>query len=183
MSKPYEGIAPRIRGLRDAVGLSRAELAERTGFGVQEVERFESGGHEIPVSFLFEVAKACGVDTTVLITGDESHLTNFALVRAGEGLAAERRRDYAYKSLAHRFVGRTMEPFAVTVPAKEAGDLTFSRHPGQEFIYVLQGRLEITLGDKVLEMGAHDSLYFDSRTPHALRGLNGEEAVFLDVII
>jgi transcriptional regulator with XRE-family HTH domain len=183
MTKRNEEIAPRIRGLRDAVGLSVAELAEKTGLSVSEVERYESGDAEIPVSFLFEVAKICGIDTTVLISGDEAHLTNYSLVRAGGGLSVDRRKEYAYKSLAHRFVGRRMEPFIVTAPAGNGGESAFSHHPGQEFIYVLEGRLEVTLGEKTLELNENDSLYFDSRTPHALRGLDGKDAVFLDVII
>jgi len=183
MSKPYEEIAPRIRGLRDAVGLSTAELAEQIGFSTEEVELYESGTSEIPVSFLFEMAKACGVNTTVLISGDEAHLKNYTLVRAGQGLTVDRRKDYDYKNLAHRFVGRKMEPFMVKVPPKDASELVFSHHPGQEFIYMLEGRLEISLDSKTLELEPHDSVYFDSRTPHALRGLDGKEAVFLDVII
>ena len=54
---------------------------------------------------------------------------------------------------------------------------------GQEFIYMLKGKLEISLGSTVHVLEAGDSLYFTSRTPHALRGLDGQPAEFLDVII
>jgi len=181
--KPYEEIAPRLRGLRDACGLSVQDMADRTGASVEEVARFESGTCEIPVSYLFKVAQACGVDTTVLISGGEARLKAHTLVRKGEGLSVDRRKDYAYKSLAYRFTGRKMEPFMVTVPPKTESELTFAHHPGQEFIYVLEGRLEIRLGQGVLTMEPGDSLYFDSTTPHALRGLDNKPAVFLDVII
>jgi quercetin dioxygenase-like cupin family protein len=76
-----------------------------------------------------------------------------------------------------------MEPFIVTVPAKQESELEFNRHLGEEFIYMLRGRLEVRLGDDVVTLSPHDSLYFSSRTPHAMRGLDGEEAEFLDVII
>jgi mannose-6-phosphate isomerase-like protein (cupin superfamily) len=183
MSKPHEEIAPRIFGLRDAMGLSVEEVAAKTGYTPEEVKSFESGRAEIPVSFLFEMAKVCGVDTTALISGGEAHLKNYTLVRAGDGLSVDRRKDYAYASLAYRFVGRRMEPFIVTAPPKPAEDLSFSHHPGQEFIYLIEGRLEITLGDKALVLEEGDSLYFDSRTPHGLRGLDEKPAKFLDVII
>lgn len=183
MNKACKEIAPRIFGLREAVGLSVEEAAEKTGYTPEEITRFEGGTAEIPVSFLYELAKVCGVDTTVLISGGEAHLKNYSLVKAGQGLGVDRRKDYTYSSLAYRFVGRDMEPFVVTVPAKAAQEVTLSHHPGQEFMYLLDGRLEITLGEKTLVLDPGDSLYFDSRTPHGLRGLDDKPAVFLDVII
>ncbi|SDN78923.1 transcriptional regulator, XRE family with cupin sensor [Desulfonauticus submarinus] len=179
---PYVEIAKRLKGLRDALEMSAQELASKVGVKVEEVEAYESGKKEIPVSYLFEVAKACGVDLTVLIAGKEAHLHTYALVRKGKGLSVERRKDYDYKSLAYKFSGRKMEPFIVKVPPKKEEDITFNEHSGQEFIYMLKGKLEIRLGDDVLILEPGDSLYFSSRTPHALRGLDGE-AEFLDVII
>ncbi|MFP4167458.1 MAG: helix-turn-helix domain-containing protein [Desulfonatronovibrionaceae bacterium] len=179
----YVEIAKRLQGLRDALDLSSEELAGQTGFPREKIELFESGTVEIPVSYLFEVSKASGVDLTVLISGKEAHLHNYSLVRKGKGMNVDRREDYDYKSLAYRFAESRMEPFLVTVPPKEEKDLVFNEHPGQEFIYILRGRLEIRLGEDVLHMEEGDSLYFTSRTPHALRGLDGKEAKFLDVIV
>lgn len=176
-------IAPRLRGLREALDLTPEEMADRLETDADKVLLYESGTVEIPVSHLFQAAKACGVDLTVLLSGGEAHLHNHALVRAGKGMSVDRRKDYAYRSLAFSFTGRRMEPFLVTVPPKNEDDLTFTEHAGQEFIYMLAGRLEITLGGKkhILEPG--DSLYFTSRTPHALRGLDNAEALCLDVIV
>lgn len=183
MEKAYREIAPRLRALREAVGMSVEEMARAAEIDADEVRRFESGQHEIPVSFLFKAAKACGVDTTELISGAGAHLRSYSVVRKGEGLAVERRATYDYKSLAYRFAGRKMEPFLVTVPPKEPGELDFNAHSGQEFIHVMEGRLELTLGDAVLVLEPGDSLYFDSHVRHALRGLDGKPARFIDVII
>jgi mannose-6-phosphate isomerase-like protein (cupin superfamily) len=130
-----------------------------------------------------KVAQACHVDLTVLISGIEPHLKGYSLVRRGGGLSVERRKDYDYKSLAYRFSGRKMEPFLITVPPKEPAGMTQVAHSGQEFIHVMEGRLELRLGEEILELAPGDSLYFDSQTPHALRGLDGKQAVFLDVIL
>ena len=179
----YKDIAPRLRGLRDAMDMTVEDLAAQVGASPEDVRSYESGEHEIPVSFLFNVAQAFQVDLTVLMSGKEAHLHTASLVKNGKGMSVERRKDYDYKSLAYRFVGRRMEPFVVTVPPKEKDQLKFNEHPGQEFIYLLKGKLEITLGDVVHVMEPGDSLYFTSRTPHALRGLDGQPAEFLDVII
>jgi quercetin dioxygenase-like cupin family protein/DNA-binding XRE family transcriptional regulator len=183
MEQAYKEIAPRLRGLRDALDMSLADLAAKTGVSPEEIATFEAGETEIPVGFLMKVAQACHVDLTVLISGVEPHLKGYSLVRRGEGLSVERRKDYDYKSLAYRFSGRKMEPFLITVPPKSPQDMHMVSHSGQEFIHVMEGRLELRLGEEALELEPGDSLYFDSQTPHALRGLDGKHAVFLDVIL
>ena len=179
---PYVEIAPRLRGLREACEFSIEEMADRTGVSPSDVEKYESGTQEIPVSFLKDVANACGVDLTALISGSDAHLRGHTVVHKGQGLSVQRRKDYDYWSLASRLSGRTMEPFLVRVPPKAEKDLTFTTHHGQEFIYMLEGRLEIWLEQKreILEPG--DSLYFNSTIAHGLRGLDDKDALFLDVI-
>lgn len=178
----YKEIAPRLRGLRDAMDIGVTEMAEKIGITPDEVEKYESGEHEIPASYLFYVAQTFQVDLSVLMFGSESHLHTGSLVRKGRGMSVERRKDYDYKSLAYRFAGRKMEPFVVTVPPKTEDELTFYQHPGQEFIYLLSGRLELTLAGQKYVLEAGDSMYFNSTYPHALRGLDGTTAEFLDVI-
>jgi len=183
MEKAYKEIAPRLAGLRDALGLTVGRMAERLGVEPEKVAAYESGDVEIPVSYLFTVAQQCGIDLTVLVSGGEAHLRQYSLVRKGEGLAVERRKDYDYKSLAYRFTGRRMEPFLIRVPPKAPEAVHTASHAGQEFIHMLEGRLEITLDGRpeVLEPG--DSLYFNSETPHGLRALGDADALFLDVIL
>ncbi|PID73494.1 MAG: DNA-binding protein [Desulfobacterales bacterium] len=177
-----QGIALRLRGLRDALGLTVEEMAEKAGVRPEEIQTYESGEEEVPASFLFYVGQAFQVDLSVLMFGAEAHLNTGSLVRSGKGMAVTRRKDYDYKSLAYRFIGRKMEPFIVTVPYKEEMDLRFNEHPGQEFIYMLKGRLELSLGSKKYILEPGDSMYFNSTLPHALRGLDGNSAEFLDVI-
>ena len=94
-----------------------------------------------------KVAQSCHVDLTVLISGTEPHLRGYSLMRHGEGLSVERRKDYDYKSLGYRFSGRKMEPFLVTVPSKSREEMNAVTHSGQEFIHVMA---LINPGDEVL---------------------------------
>ena len=179
---PHKEIAARLRGLRDAMDWSEADLAAKTGIAADLVRDYESGGMEIPVSFLTDVAHAAGVSLTELITGADAHLHNYAITPKGQGLSVRRRKDYDYWSLAARMDNRIMEPFLVRVPPKEQKDLTFNSHNGQEFIYMLEGRLELWMGDKAHILEPGDCIIFDSHIPHALRGLDGKDALFLDVL-
>ena len=179
---PHKDIAARLRGLRDAMDWSEETLAAKVGVSAAAISEYESGAVEIPVSFLTDVAHAAGVSLTELITGADAHLHNYAITRKGQGLSVRRRKDYDYLSLAARMDNRIMEPFLVRVPPKEQKDLTFNAHNGQEFIYMLEGRLELWLGEKAHVLEPGDCIIFDSHIPHALRGLDGKDALFLDVL-
>ena len=179
---PHKEIASRLRGLRDAMDWSEKDLAAKTGISPELVRDYESGDMEIPVSFLTDVAHAAGVSLTELITGADAHLHNYAITPKGQGLSVRRRKDYDYWSLAARMDNRIMEPFLVRVPPKEQKDLTFNSHNGQEFIYMLEGRLELWMGDKAHVLEPGDCIIFNSHIPHALRGLDNKDALFLDVL-
>jgi transcriptional regulator with XRE-family HTH domain len=179
----YKEIAPRLTGLRESIGWTVTEMADLLGVREQTVAGYESGTVEIPVGYLLDVSRLCRVDLTTLISGREPHLKSHALVRKGEGFAVDRRKDYDYKSLGYKFAGRQMEPFLISVPPKGSEAMTETSHRGQEFIYLLEGRLELRLGGEPLILEAGDSVYFDSETPHAMRGLDGKEAKFIDVIL
>jgi len=150
-------IASRLHGLREALGLSIEEMADKLGVPAEKAALFEAGETEIPVSYLVGVARLGQVDLNVLISGGEAHLHAYSLIRKGGGLNVERRKTYDYRDLAFRFSGRR--------------------------IHIMEGRLEVHLDKKVEILEPGDSLYFASRTRHALRGLDGAPAVFLDVIV
>jgi len=179
----YKEIAPRLIGLREGIGWTVKEMADLLGLEEAKVAEYETGSVEIPVGYLLDVSRLCRVDLTTLISGMEPHLSSYALVRKDEGFSVDRRKDYDYKSLGYKFAGRQMEPFLITVPAKSGEEMNETAHRGQEFIYVLEGRLEVRLGGEPIIVEAGDSLYFNSETPHALRGLDGNEVKFLDVIL
>lgn len=176
-------IANRLKGLREAMDWTPETMAARCGVPVAEVLAHERGDTEVPASYLVKAAQAAGVDLTDLLTGHEAHLRRWTLVRKGEGLPVTRRKDYGYRALADRFTHRAMEPFLVTTPARSREDVSYNQHPGQEFLYLLEGRMEVLLDQEAVVMGPHDSLYFNALIPHAMRGLDGEAATFLDVII
>lgn len=179
----YKDIAPRLVGLREGIGWTVKEMADLLGVKEEKVAAYESGSTEIPVGYMLDVSRLCRVDLTTLISGREPHLKSHALVRKGEGFSVDRRVDYDYKSLGYKFAGREMEPFLISVPPKTGEEMVETSHRGQEFVYVLEGRLELRLGGEPLILEAGDSLYFNSETPHALRGLDGKDAKFLDVIL
>jgi uncharacterized cupin superfamily protein len=124
-----------------------------------------------------------GFDITMLLTGQEPRLHTYTLVRKGKGVMVQRRSSYNYESLASNFINRKSDPFYVIVEPKEDPEVTFNSHPGQEFNYVLEGQLQIFIGDNDLILNPGDSVYFDSGLPHAMKAMNGRVARFLAVVL
>ncbi len=175
-------IARRVAALRADTGLTSAQAATETGVSEQDYLSFESGSADIPMGWLTVFSKRCGVSPTSLLTGSDPHARVFHLTRRGTGPSVERTHEYHYESLAAQFGKRMMDPFLVTVEPKDAAPIHLNSHPGDEFNYVISGKLLLRIDghDLVLESG--DSLYFDSSKPHGMAALDGKPASFLAVI-
>ncbi len=176
-------IALRIKDLRDIAGLTTAEVADKTGITLAEYEAYETGTRDFSFSHLFNIAEALGVDISDLLTGESPKLHGYVLTRAGQGLKFNRREQYVYHHLAYNFQGKLAEPFIVTVTQDEPGaEKQAHSHEGQEFDYVLAGKLKIVLGGNELYLQAGDSLYYNSALPHVMYALEGD-CQFIAVVV
>ncbi len=115
--------------------------------------------------------------------GEEPHMRSYFLTRKGQGQHVERRKAYNYESLASGFQGRKAEPFIVTVEPKPAdAPQEMNSHPGQEFNMVLEGSMDLSIGNKVLTLDEGDSIYFDATQPHGMRPVGNQKVKFLAII-
>lgn len=184
MDEQIKQIAERLKGLRDALELEPAEVAKVCQLTTEEYLLLESGTVDISVSVLHRISQAYGLELTTLMFGDEPTMSSYFVTRNGKGLAVERVKAYKYQSLAAGFRHRKGDPFLVTVHPKPEGTPMFlNSHPGQEFNYVLKGRMVIEINGKRLTLEAGDSIYFDSSKPHGMLALDGEKVSFLAIII
>lgn len=184
MSGNLVQIAKRIRELREIAGLSVEQLASELKVSAKTYSKYENGSADIPVGFLNELARKFKVELTSLLTGGEPHLHSYCLVRKGQGLAADRRKEYKYQDLAFNFARKKAEVFLVTVdPKPQKTRLSFYSHPGQEFTYVLEGHMSVILDGHEVTLGTGDSLYFDSGIRHAMKASGGKRARFLALVL
>ncbi len=183
MDEQLKQIGERLRGLRDVLDIEAQEVAELCGISLEHYLKMESGEGELSVANLQKIAKEYGVELNVLLFGEEPHMSTYFLTRKGQGLHVERRKAYNYESLASGFRGRKADPFIVTVePKPEDAPRESNSHPGQEFNMVLEGSMELTIGQKTLELEEGDSIYFDATQPHGMRALGGKEVRFFAII-
>lgn len=173
-------ITERIKYLRDILDLSQTEMAEKAGLSLADYQNYESGKCELPISAIYAIAAAMNVDATELLTGEAPRMKDYTVTRKGQGIDVERYEGYAFEALAHNFVGRDKEPMLVTLaPSEEKAKLV--THSGQEFNYVLEGKVGVVIGAKTLILEAGDSIYFDPRIPHGQFAVDAE-AKFLTII-
>jgi quercetin dioxygenase-like cupin family protein/DNA-binding XRE family transcriptional regulator len=184
MSEEVREIALRVRELREIAEMSSETLARELGFDPKEYVQWESGEKDIPIGSLVEIAAHFKVDLTELISGEASRLKTYCVTRAGHAPEVSRRPMYIYRNLAYNFHRKKGEPFLVEVAPDTAGKpLSLNTHPGQEFDYVLEGRLLVSVGGHEVELESGDSIYYDSNEPHGMKALGGNRARFLAIVL
>ena len=183
MNSEIKLIGQRIRDLREIAELTEEELAAYLNVSVETYKSYEDGVEDMPISVLYELANRFNVDFSAILSGDAPKLSAYQFVKAGQGLKIDKRSQYKYQSLAPNFAKKIVEPFLVTVPApKDEDSIHLTCHPGQEFNYMLEGRVCIIINGKEIIMEPGDSLIFDSQYWHGMKALDGKEAKFLAIV-
>lgn len=176
-------IASRVQELREISDVTVEEMAANLNIDVELYKAFENADKDFPVSVLYEIAAQLNVDLTELLTGVSPRLANCSLVRKGEGISVDRYEGYDFESIAYKFIGRKIEPMIVTVGKEtEVAIPALVSHPGQEFNYVVEGRVRVIFGGKDYFLNEGDCFYFDPTVPHAQTAMDGKDAKFLTVI-
>lgn len=163
-----ETIAKNIRALRQARKMTLQHLEDRSGLTKGYLSKIERGLKSPPLSTLNQIAMALGVDVAFLLKDNppESADSRICFTRKGGGERAKTKqaaRGYSYELLCSEKPGKNMVPYIIEVARHE--EQVFS-HEGEEFLYVLEGKMEFFYdGDSYL-MEPGDSVYFDSRVPH-----------------
>ena len=173
-------IPVRIKELREILDISAIDMARDISIVLETYQKYEAGELDIPISVLYKISARLGVDATVLLTGEDPRMDTASVCRRGKGVQIERYPGYEFSSLAYNFKGRTIEPLLVYLdPSKEAAALV--SHSGQEFNYVVEGKVKVTVGKRehILETG--DSIYFNAALPHGQAATEGP-ARFITII-
>jgi transcriptional regulator with XRE-family HTH domain len=183
MTDQLQEIGGRLGALREIFDITATQMAEKMKISVDEYSAYERGQRDFSFSFLQNAAQIFNVDVVDIISGESPKLTKCALVRNGEGFDIERRKAYDYKHLAFTFSNKKAEPFMVTVEPKLGEKPVLHSPEGQEFDYMLSGKMEFFFDDIIYGLNEGDSVYFDSSVPHAMKAVGGQAAKFLAVVI
>jgi transcriptional regulator with XRE-family HTH domain len=179
-------IGLKIQELRECLRLSQEELAERSGADVSVIKGIEAGELIPSLTPLIRITRALGVRLGTLMDDDEN--LGPALVLATDYQESTRLKalethssagGLVFNALAEGKASRHMEPFFITLTPVEASEHELSAHEGEEWLYVLEGALEIEYGKDIYVLKPGDSIYYDSIVPHQVRSHEGADAKFL----
>ena len=167
-------VGEKVKALREEKGLSLKELADLTGFSTALISQMENHLVSPSLGTIIKLAKALGVRV-----GDfwgETEGEPFAIVRKDERRTVSRfaskegvKYGYSYESLGFEKKNRHMEPFIVTLEPATVKTSKTSVHDGEEFIFVLEGEMEVILGNHTDVLYPGDSIYYDSNIPHRVQ--------------
>lgn len=179
-------MAKRIKELREIEGLTTAEMAVKTDVSEQEYIDCENGRSDLNFAFIYRCAAAFNVDVTDIIAGQSPKLKSYTLTRSGNGQRIEQAHGMTYYNLAASFKNRIAEPLYVCSKYREEAQnkpIEVTTHDGQECDIVIKGHLKVQIGDHSEILGAGDSVYYDSSTPHGMIAVGGEDCEFYAMVL
>lgn len=180
-----------ITQLREENALTVATLAERTGISIERLTDIESGAVVPSVGVLIKISRALGARLGTFLDGHEStgavvsRREDIVPTGAGGNLGASRsgaNRHMEFFAMAAGKKDRSMEPLIVVVQPVEHADDLKSEHEGEEFLFVLEGEIEVKYGSELHRLKAGDSIYYDSIVPHSIVSVCGAASKILAIV-
>ena len=181
-------IGGKVRELREKRRHTLQDLATKTGLARSVLEEIEGGEVVPPVATLIKLAQSLRVSMSYFFE-EVSEGIKISVTRAGERVRIDRRPhhhqgevDYVYESLETQKPDKHMEPLFVEFQPMDTGEMIFVNHPGEEFLYLLEGILEFRTDDRIEVLHPGDSLYFESEINHSFRGLDDRPATAVVIV-
>ncbi len=179
-------VGAKLRKARKERGLTLQQVAESSGLAVSTVSKAERGQIALSYEKVLKLGGALDIDMARLFMVGDAPVAPDAPTVVKDRFAdvqGYETEQYVYSVLCGAFPGKKMQPLVAVINAREAGDFSETiRHPGQEFVMVLSGRVRILFenGESV-ELGRHEVAYFDSGVGHVYVSLSRQPARVVSV--
>lgn len=185
-----KSIGSRIKSFRESKHIGIEDMAERSGLGVDSIEQIEGNTGLTSLASLIKISRVLGVRLgTFLDDNDElgpvisrkKDHSDKPVFSMNNDMGHQKHMEYFPLSSAKS--GRHMEPFIIQIdPTEEGANFIVSSHEGEEFIYCLDGIVEITYGKMTYLLEEGDSIYYDSIVPHHVHAAGQNGAKILAVV-
>ena len=181
-------VGKKIRSLRESKQMEIEVLAERAQLPLEQVKAIEDDGPLPGLAPLIKIARVLGVRLGTFLDDQQSvgavvsrHEEERESVRFSNH-GSEGHENMIYHSLSEGKDNRHLEPFVIDILPAQNDTFDLSTHEGEEFIYVLDGYVEINYGKNTYVLEKGDSIYYDSIVKHHVHGYNGQKARILAVV-
>lgn len=170
----------RIARLRIKKSVSIEELSELTGLKNSHLKDIESGKSFAPVGDILKISRALTVDPDDLLT--ESPVNEKEKKKKRTEDFKTRETSYLYEVLTPQARAKHLRAFRITIPAKSEHPKINYQHEGEEFVHVLDGQVDITVGQKKNSLKKGDSLHFNSGIKHTLKNPGAKDTHLIVVV-
>ena len=180
---PENEIGANIRRMRTSQGLSLDAMSHKTGLSKGYLSKVENSDKAPPVSTLLLIAKSLGVTISEVFGEGQEKVTAAVVTKAERKPVA---RDgtvfgYSYETLAHKYPGKHMEPYILTIPGHSTESAVF-QHQGEEMMVMIEGTMQFFHGNDEFIMHPGDCIYFDGGIEHYGLPMHGKDVKVLMVI-
>jgi transcriptional regulator with XRE-family HTH domain len=177
--RPTNELGSRLRQLRKTRGLSLADVAEGTGISPSFLSMVEKGKSDITISRLMRLVRWFGVSVADLV--HEPSTSTVQVVRAAQRRSVRLADEKISIQMLTADGHHAMMP-VINVYDEGGGMADPARHDGEEFVHVIEGSIELTVGDEEpVVLGAGDSAYYRSDAPHSFRNTGPGVARFFGI--
>ena len=184
MNENFKQIGERLKGLRDVLDIPAQEVADLCDITEEHLMKIEAGEADPSVYRLSKISKKFGISLDVLLFGEEPRMNSYFVTRKGQGLSINRNANYTYQSLASGFRGRQADSFLTQGdPMRDGQSHSLNCHEGQEFLYMIEGDMQVRIGEKEMILHEGDSLYFDASRPHCMNAIGDKPVKFIAVVL
>ena len=167
----------RLMKVRKEKKLHLKNLANETGLTTKYISQIEKGEIIPPVSVILQLSRALEIDSSILLREEE----RLAGKKSDQDFQ-KRTEAYTYQTLTPEARHKHLKSFKVFIDPKTEHKGVSYQHLGEEFIYVLKGKIEVMVGENKNMLGPHQSLHFNSSIVHKLRNVGSENAELLVVL-
>lgn len=169
-------IGNKIQEARTSKDMTLDFVANETGLSTQYLSKVEEGAVMPSVGTILQISRALDIDSSPFLKGQETDLTNRI------SATTKRTENYAYKTLTSGTETKHLKAFQVTIdPLKEHSGVGY-QHEGEEFVYVLSGKVEVLVGENKNILPKGSSLHFNSGIRHKMTNLSDEPALMIVVL-
>ncbi len=160
-----------IQSAMKSAGISAKQLMSTLEYSQKQFDDMLNDSYFPGVSDILKISTLLDTDISALVYGREIKEEKAVLTTPDDRALVERKGSLTYESLAPGFAGRRMEPFIVTIYKREEHLIETSIHHGEEFIFIMEGTLKVSVSDKEYILNKGDSFYFNSTLPHKVNAI------------
>jgi len=179
-------IADKIHEIRKNKGLTLAQLGDATGLSKGLLSRIENNQVSPPIATLSKIASGLEVPIGIFFEEDQTDHKGYTVTYKNERKQVIRRGTkigFIYYSLSSLKTRHLIEPFIIRYPVIGKEPIKLFDHFGEEFLFVLKGKMDLVYGKEKIRLKAGDAIHFDPSTPHRGQNVGKEESECLVIVI